>query len=124
MLNIDPKYFQIAHTTLIPKDFKPANSVQKLLLAQARKPGEEHLQLDPGNLPRIKRPLNDFGESAYQIQMILHPIHVIMMAVRKSKKSGSVPSEESLNVDELKPFLRQSMWYDVRKCLDKDLKFL
>ena len=56
--------------------------------------------------------------------MILHPIHVIMMSVRKSKMNGNVPSEENLNINELKPFLRQAMWYDVRKCLDKDLKFL
>ena len=64
-------------------------------------PGEEHLNLDPKNLPRIKRPLNDFGESAYQIQMILHPIHVIMMSVRKSKESSNIAAEDSLKVNEL-----------------------
>ena len=77
---------------------------------------------DHRNLPRIKRPLSDFAESAYQIQMILHPIHVIMMTIRKGKSMAT--SEESQFINELKPFLRQAMWYDVRKCLDKDLKYI
>ena len=47
-----------------------------------------------------------------------------MMAVRKSKKSNNAVAEDSLELKELQPFLRQAMWYDVRKCLDKDLKVL
>ena len=91
---------------------------------QANMSGQEHLNLDPKFLPRVKRPLNDFAESAYQIQMILFPIHVIMMSIRKSKQSSNIVSEDSLDAKELQPFLRQAMWYDVRKCLDKDLKVL
>jgi hypothetical protein len=93
MLSIDKSYFQTPHTTLIPKDFKPAESVKKLQIIQARKPGEEQPMHDHRNLPRIKRPLSDFAESAYQIQMILHPIHVIMMTIRKGKSVAT--SEES-----------------------------
>ena len=64
--------------------------------------------------------------------MVLYPIHVIMMAVRQSKQinnPGATSHEESINngkfdVKELKPFLKQAMWYDVRKSLDRDLKVL
>lgn len=34
----------------------------------------------------VPQPAHAFSEQTYQVNMILHPIHVIVMAIRQSKK--------------------------------------
>ena len=41
------------------------------------------MNLHSGSMPQ---PAHAFSEQSYQINMILHPIHVIIMAIRHGKR--------------------------------------
>ena len=97
IIKTDTRYSLSEKTIFMSRNFKKTHAVAQMQQQQA---SQEH-NLDPKNLPKRKKPLYDFSESGYQIQMVLYPIHVIMMTIKQSKQMCDVPSSSNPNVKDL-----------------------
>ena len=75
-------------TPLIEKNFKPLTPLQK---AEQLKKGADAFRQSMSHInnmhsSNVPQPAHAFSEQTYQVNMILHPIHVIVMAIRQSKR--------------------------------------
>lgn len=86
-----PSYFGPNRSTpLIHKDYKPVSAWDK---AQSPSGGLTEAFQQPPHInlssSQTYQPAHAFSEQIYQINMVLHPIHVIVLAIRQAKLAAN-----------------------------------
>lgn len=84
-INQYPDYIGDGHgTPFIEKNYKPLTPLEK---SQQKNGGgfDSGSQVFNLTFSHVPQPAHPFSEQTYQINMILHPIHVIDMAIRHGK---------------------------------------